>query len=87
MYIILVKGLAADPVQDHHDRVRRGAVLDFVTFVVASAVTRGVRFFLEAGLLMAFGDQARVFIDRRLPWILIATAVLAVLGFGLIRYV
>ncbi|WP_158747225.1 YqaA family protein [Acidisphaera sp. L21] len=86
LWIILIKGLL--PIPYKIITIASGAAkFDFVTFVVASAVTRGVRFFLEAGLLMAFGDQARVFIDRRLPWILIATAVLAVLGFGLIRYV
>lgn len=40
--------------------------LNFVTFVIASLLSRGARFFLEAGLLWYFGDPIRVFIEKYL---------------------
>ena len=58
-----------------------------MTFVAASIVTRGLRFLLWAVLLKLFGEQARVFIDRRLPVVLAATAVATVLGFVMLKYV
>ena len=86
LWIILIKGLL--PIPYKIITIASGAAqFDFVTFVAASAVTRGARFFLWAVLLLLFGEQARVFIDRRLPWLLAATAVLAVLGLWLVKYV
>src|SRR3546814_6629027 len=42
------------------------AHFDFVIFVIASIATRGVRFFLIAGLLWRFGSPIQEFIERRL---------------------
>jgi membrane protein YqaA with SNARE-associated domain len=86
LWIILIKGLL--PIPYKIITIASGAAqFDFPTFVVASAVTRGARFFLWAALLRVFGEAARGFIDHRLPWILAGTAVLAVLGIVLVRYV
>ncbi len=86
LWIILIKGLL--PIPYKIITIASGAAqFDFLTFVVASAVTRGARFFLWAALLKAFGDQARDLIDRRLPIILAITAVLAVAGVLMLRYV
>ncbi len=84
--VILIKGLL--PIPYKIITIASGAVrFDFLTFVWASALTRGVRFFLWAVLLRLFGDSARTFIDQRLPWLLAGTAVLAVLGVWLVKYV
>ena len=86
LWIILIKGLL--PIPYKIITIASGAAqFDFVTFVAASLVTRGARFLLWAVLLKFFGDRARGFIDRQLPAILAATAVAAVLGFVMLKYV
>ncbi len=40
--------------------------LDLMVFVVASALSRGARFFLEAALLYFFGEAIRSFVEARL---------------------
>jgi membrane protein YqaA with SNARE-associated domain len=86
LYIILVKGLL--PIPYKIITIASGAAqFPFVTFVAASAVTRGARFLLWAVLLKYFGEQARVFIDRRLPWVLACSAGAAVLGVVMLKYI
>ena len=86
LYIILIKGLL--PIPYKIITIASGAAqFPFATFVAASVVTRGARFILWAVLLKAFGEQARVFIDRRLPAVLAATAVAAVAGIVMLKYV
>lgn len=53
--------------------------LDLVVFVVASALSRGLRFYVEAALLWRFGPPIRRFIEANLP---ILTTVFFVLLFG-----
>ncbi|MGF1562843.1 MAG: YqaA family protein, partial [Geminicoccaceae bacterium] len=53
--------------------------LDLVTFAVASILSRGLRFFIVAGLLYAFGPPIKAFIERNLGWL---TVVFVVLLFG-----
>jgi membrane protein YqaA with SNARE-associated domain len=45
------------------------AAFKFPTFVAASIVIRGARFFLEAGLLKAFGEPIREFVEKRLAMV------------------
>lgn len=57
------------------------------TFLVASTLSRGIRFFLEAGLIHRFGPPVSAFIDRYfdiLTWIF---AALVVGGFVVVRLV
>jgi membrane protein YqaA with SNARE-associated domain len=55
---ILIKGLL--PIPYKIVTIISGAIhFDFLTFLWASALTRGGRFFLEAALLRAYGDAAR----------------------------
>jgi hypothetical protein len=61
--------------------------ISFPIFVIASALSRGARFFLLAGLVYFFGPQIRGFIDihfNRLAW---AFAILLIGGFVVLRYV
>jgi membrane protein YqaA with SNARE-associated domain len=60
--------------------------LDIVVFTVASALSRGLRFFIVAGLLWYFGDTIRIFIEKNLG--ILATAFFAMLfgGFVLIKF-
>ena len=86
LYFILIKGLL--PIPYKIVTIACGALhFSFATFVVASLVTRGARFLLWAVLLKAFGREAQAFIDRRLPWVLGATAAAAVLGVVMLKYV
>ena len=61
--------------------------LDLLTFVVASVLSRGLRFYVEAGLLYYFGPPIREFIEKRLGLLTIVFFVLLFGGFVLLRYV
>ena len=62
------------------------ADLDPVTFMAASAVSRGARFFLVAALLWHFGPPIRGFIEKYLPYLAWAFFILLIGGFVAIRY-
>ena len=57
------------------------AAFKFQNFVVASLAIRGARFFLEAGLLKAFGEPIRLFVEKRLALVvgLVLTGLIAVI--------
>ena len=63
------------------------AGLDPVVFTVASLLSRGVRFFLVAGLLWHFGDPIRVFVEAHLGKLATAFFILLLGGFVLIKYI
>lgn len=85
MWVILLKGLT--PIPYKIVTIASGAArFDFATFMLASLVTRGARFFLLAGLLRLFGDRARVFIDRWLGWVVLAVLLAGVAGFAALKY-
>lgn len=80
--VILLKGLT--PIPYKLVTIASGiAAFPLWQFVIASMVARGGRFFLLALLLRYFGDRARVFIEKYLPWCTLALAALVVLGFWL----
>lgn len=84
-YIILIKGLT--PIPYKIVAIAAGAAhFDLLTFIGASILTRGVRFFVIALLLRQFGEPVREFIEKRLGLVLLATAVFAVGGFVVIKY-
>ncbi|MGO1120326.1 YqaA family protein [Rhodovibrionaceae bacterium A322] len=60
--------------------------LDLTTFIIASVLSRGLRFFLVAALLWKFGAPIKVFIDRYLPQLTILFFVLLIGGFVAIKY-
>jgi membrane protein YqaA with SNARE-associated domain len=59
--------------------------LDLAVFLLASLVARGVRFFLVAVLLYAFGPPIRDFIERRLGLVTALGFVLLIGGFLAVR--
>ncbi len=60
--------------------------LSFAIFMAASAIARGLRFFLLAALLYWFGPAARKILEKYLGWITLALGVLLAGGFLAIRY-
>lgn len=55
--------------------------LDFLTFVAASVLARGVRFALPCALLYQFGPQAKRLMDTRLTQVFWGSLIFVVLGF------
>jgi membrane protein YqaA with SNARE-associated domain len=55
-------------------------------FTFASVIARGMRFYLEATLLYAFGERGRAFIEERLTLVTTVSAGVIVGGVLLIRY-
>ena len=53
-------------------------------FVVASVVSRGLRFFLVAGLIWKFGAPIKTFIDKYFNWLAIAFTALLIGAFVLV---
>lgn len=60
--------------------------LDFLTFVLASVSSRGMRFYLEAFLLWRYGEKMREFIEKYLGWVVTIGFVLVFLIFVAIKY-
>ncbi|MET1415999.1 YqaA family protein [Roseibium sp. HPY-6] len=63
------------------------AGLSLPIFIVASVVSRGIRFFIVAGLLYFFGPPIKEFIEKRLGLMFTLFVVLLVGGFILLRYI
>jgi len=59
--------------------------LNFVAFVVASALSRSARFFLVAGMIYKFGAPVKRIIDKYFNLLCMIFIVLLVLGFFLIK--
>jgi membrane protein YqaA with SNARE-associated domain len=65
LWLILIKGLT--PIPYKIVTIASGAAkFNFTVFMLASAATRGARFFIVAALLRFFGTPMRDFIERRL---------------------
>lgn len=60
--------------------------INILMFIIASAISRGARFFLVAFLIWKFGPQIRNFIDKYFNWLAIAFTVLLIGGFVAIKY-
>ena len=85
LWIILIKGLT--PIPYKLVTIASGlAKFNLAVFLLASIVTRGLRFFLVAGLLRQFGTPIRTFIEQRLTLVTTGFAALIVLGFVVLRY-
>ena len=85
VWIILVKGLT--PIPYKLVTIASGvAQFPLLPFVLASIASRGLRFFLLAGLLWRFGPPVQEFIERRLTLVTTLFAVALVGGFLALRY-
>jgi len=85
LWVILIKGLT--PIPYKIVTIASGAAhFDFPTFMAASLVTRGARFFLLAALLRRYGEPIRAFIERRLGLVTGALAAGVVGGFLVLRF-
>jgi membrane protein DedA with SNARE-associated domain len=60
--------------------------MDLLTFALASAVSRGARFYLVAALLYRFGPPIKAFIERYLGLLTAIFFVLLIGGFVAIKY-
>ncbi len=60
--------------------------INFIVFVIASAISRSLRFFLVAWLIFRFGSPMRNFIEKYFNLLTIAFMVLLFGGFFLVRY-
>jgi membrane protein YqaA with SNARE-associated domain len=84
-WIILIKGLT--PIPYKLVTIASGAAhFDLFTFVWASIVTRGARFFLIAALLWKFGEPVRAFIEKHLTALTWIFLVALIGGFVAFRY-
>ena len=85
VWIILIKGLT--PIPYKIVTIAAGAAkFAFGTFMAASVVTRGGRFFIVATLLHFFGDAVRTFIEKRLTLVTSALALGVVGGFLALKF-
>ncbi len=55
-------------------------------FIIASIVSRGLRFFAVAWLIWKFGPPVKVFIDKYFNWLAIAFTVLLIGSFAVVKY-
>lgn len=60
--------------------------INFVMFLVASVISRGMRFFLISWLIWKFGAPIKVFIDKYFNLLAIAFTVLLVGSFFVVKY-
>jgi membrane protein YqaA with SNARE-associated domain len=85
VWIILIKGLT--PIPYKIVTIAAGAAdFNFPLFILASIITRGARFFLEAALLRRFGEPARLFIEERLGLVTGVVAAAIIGGFLILRF-
>lgn len=59
--------------------------LNFITFTIASVISRAARFFLVAFLISWFGDPIKKFIDKYFNWLALLFTVLLIVGFVVIK--
>ena len=61
--------------------------INFLVFVVASVLSRGLRFFILAALIFRFGKPIAAFIDRYFNLLAAAFGILLVTGFLVVEFV
>lgn len=84
-WVILIKGLT--PIPYKLVTIASGvAHFDLFTFVWASILTRGLRFFLVAALLWKFGEPIRAFIEKRLTLLTWIFLFALIGGFVVVRF-
>ena len=85
LWIIIGKGFL--PVPYKIVTIAAGAAsYNFASFMAASALTRGGRFFAVAIAFYFFGPSARAFIEKRLGLVLFGVLAGIIFGFALLRF-
>lgn len=87
-YQVLAVGIAGlTPVPYKLCTLTAGAFhLNLGLFILVSALSRGLRFFLISGLIFWKGEDARIFLEKRFDLVLTLTLVLIILGFGVVKF-
>ena len=84
-WIILIKGMT--PIPYKLVTIASGiAGYPLVPFVMLSLITRFARFAIVAGLLYAFGEPIRAFIEKYFELVMLGMLTVIVLGFVIVRY-
>jgi len=84
-WIIVIKGLT--PIPFKVVTIASGVTgLNFWTFVVASIIARGGRFFLVAALLYKYGEKAHQIIEKNIVLLTVGFVAALVLGFFLVKF-
>jgi membrane protein YqaA with SNARE-associated domain len=60
--------------------------IDWFVFIVASTLSRGLRFFVIAALISRFGERTRSFLQKRFDMLLVGTLLLVVFGFLILTF-
>src|SRR6187399_3156970 len=85
IWVIMIKGLT--PIPYKVVTIASGAAhFDLFTFVWASIVTRGARFFIVAALLWKYGEPIRAFIEKRLTLVTWLFLIVLIGGFVAVKY-
>jgi membrane protein YqaA with SNARE-associated domain len=83
-WILVIKGMT--PIPYKLLTITAGvAKLDIAVFVLASIISRAMRFFLVAALLYLFGPPIQTFIERRLTLVTTLFVVLVVAGVAAVK--
>jgi len=61
--------------------------INFVVFLIASAIGRGGRFFIVSGLIYIFGAKIKSFIDKYFNILSIILVILLIFGFVVIKFI
>ena len=84
-WIVFIAGVT--PIPYKVVTIASGAVgLNIVTFIIASVVARGLRFFAISALLYFFGAPIKDFIEKHLSLVFTLFCVLLVGGFVVLKY-
>ncbi len=59
--------------------------IDFWVFAIASAISRGARFFIVGGIIYYYGESIKRFIDRYFNILSIAFVVILIAGFAAVK--
>ncbi len=85
LWVILIKGLT--PIPYKLVTIVSGiAHFNLAMFIAASVVTRGLRFFIVAGLLRHFGPPIQAFIEKRLTLVFLVILLFVVGGYASLKY-
>jgi membrane protein YqaA with SNARE-associated domain len=85
-WIIVLKGLT--PIPFKLVTISSGmAHFSFSSFIIASIIARGFRFYLLAFMLWFFGPQIKPFIEKNLPLVLFGFLAVIVLGIAMVFWI